>query len=91
MPLAGPLGALMPLADPVVDWGALLKVLWTALLAGVGVTAVFAFAILGAARTVELRRDGHAVAAGAYAALTTVALLAVAASLVIGIVVMAHK
>lgn len=79
------------LADPVVDWGALLEVLWTSLLAGIGVTAAFAFAILGATRAVELRRDGHRVAAGLYGVAMTVSLVVVGASLVFGIVVMADK
>ncbi len=75
-------------ADPVVDWAALVDVLWTSLLAGIGVTAAFAFAILGAARAVELRRDGRAAAAGLYAVAMTASLIVVAGSLVFGIVVM---
>ena len=46
----------MPLADAVVDWGALLEVVWTSLLGGIGVTAIFAVAILGATRAVDLRQ-----------------------------------
>ena len=79
------------LADAVVDWGALLEVVWTALVGGIGVTALFAFAMLGATRAVDLRRDDNAAAAGAYAVLTVVALTAVAVAVVLGILVMTQK
>jgi len=79
------------LADPVVDWAGVLEVVWSSLLAGVGVTAVFALGILGATRAMDLRRDGHAAAAGAYVALTAVAFAGVAAAVVFGIVVMTQK
>lgn len=79
------------LADAVVDWGALLKVVWTSLVGGIGVAAIFAIAILGATRAVDLREDGNAAAAGAYAVLTAVALAAVAVAVVFGILVMTQK
>ena len=80
-----------PLADPVVEWSAVLDVVWTSLLAGVGVTAAFALAILGATRTAEMRRGGHAVAAGAYLALLALSLAGVAAAVIFGSVVMTQK
>ena len=46
------------LADPVVDWGDLLDVVWTALLGGIGVTAAFAVALYGAVRATDARRNG---------------------------------
>lgn len=79
------------LADAVVDWGALLEVVWTALVGGIGVTATFAFAILGATRAVDLRQAGNGAAAGAYAVLTAAALTAVAVAVVLGILVMTQK
>ena len=79
------------LADPVVDWAALLDVLWTSLLAGIGVTAAFAFAILSATRAFELRRDGHASSAGLYAVAMTVSLIVVVGALVFGIVIMVDE
>lgn len=80
-----------PLADPVVEWSAVFHVVWASLLAGIGVTAAFALAILGATRAVEMRRDGHAVAAGAYLVLLALALAVVAGAVVFGIVVMTQK
>ena len=79
------------IADPVVDWGALLEVVWTSLLGGIGVTAMFAVAIFGATRAIDLRQNGNGAAAGAYGALTAVALLAVAVAVVFGLLVMTQK
>jgi len=78
-------------AAPVVDWGALFEVVWSALVAGVGVTGVFALGILGATRAVDLRRDGHGPAAGLYALLMALAFAGVLAAVVFGIVVMTQK
>jgi hypothetical protein len=67
--LAGhaPLGAL-------VDWGALGKVVWVSLVAGVGVTAVFSFAVLGAARASDSRRARRPRVAVAYTAFSLLCL-----------------
>ncbi len=75
----------------VVDGDALLEVLWVALAAGVGVTGVFGVAILGATLAIDLRRDGHLVQAVIFGAVGAVALAAVAAAIVWGIVVMTEK
>ena len=82
---------MLPAADSVVDWGALLDVVIYSLGAGIGVTAIFALSILGATRAVDLRRDGHVAEAVAYAALMLVAFAAVAAAVVGGILVMTQK
>jgi hypothetical protein len=79
------------IADQVVDWGALLEVVWSSLLAGIGVTAIWAVAILGATRAIDTRHNGNAVAATAYWVLTAIALVAVGVSVVFGIVVMTQK
>ena len=79
------------IADAVMDWGALLEVVWISLLGGIGVTAIFAVAILGATRAMDLRQNGNGVAAGAYGVLTAVALVAVAVAVVLGIIVMTQK
>jgi hypothetical protein len=79
------------LASDIVDWGTLGKVALASLVAGVGVTLVFSLAIVGAARFADMRRDGRAVEAGAYAVLLAVSLAAVGAAVVVGIIVMAKK
>jgi hypothetical protein len=47
----------------LVDVKALLKVVWVSLVAGVGVTAAFSLAVLGATRAGELRRNERSSAA----------------------------
>jgi hypothetical protein len=72
----------------VVDWDALLQVIWVSLLAGVGVTAAWAFAIVGATRSVEHGRDGRLVGAVAYATIGVVGFALVMAAIVFGIVIL---
>jgi hypothetical protein len=78
-----------PLA--AVDWDALLQVVWVSILTGIGVTAVFAIAIYGATRAVDLSRDGRVAEAGLFAAVSIAALIAVGAAVVFAIVVMTDK
>jgi hypothetical protein len=75
----------------VVDWSALLEVVWSAAAAGLGVTCVFAIAVLGATRAVDLQRDGRVSEAAIYGVLTAIALAAFAGAVVLGIIVMTSK
>jgi len=79
------------LADSVIDWAALLNVLWASVLGGVGVTATFSLTLLGVTRAVDLRRDGRLAAAGAYAALAAVCGVVVVGSVIFGVIVMTSK
>ena len=72
----------------IVDVGDLIQVVWVSLAAGLGVTAAFAVAIVGASRAVELGRDGRAPEAGIFAIVGVVAVAAVVAAIVFGIVVL---
>ena len=74
-----------------IDWDALLDVLWTAVLGGLGVTAAYGVAILGVTRAVDFSRDGRSLEATAYAVLGVVAMVAVVGSVVFGIVVLTSK
>jgi uncharacterized membrane protein len=74
----------------VVEWGDLGKVVVASLVAGVGVTTVFAISIHGAVRFVDSRRDGRPLEAWGYATLTTVSLLVCVTALVLGIIVMSR-
>ena len=76
-----------PLAT-VVDWEGILDVVIVSIVAGIGVTAVFAVAILGATRVMDMTRDGRTVEAGGYAVLAVLAFAVVIASAVFGIVIM---
>lgn len=79
------------LAEAVVDWGALLSVLWASALGGIGVTAAFAIALYGAVRAVDARRGGQLPLAYGYWTLMTMALALVLAGVAFGVLVMTSK
>ncbi len=78
-----------PLAT--VNVGALLKLIYSSLIAGVSVAVVFSLAIYGATRAGDKRRAGRGDRAGGYAALGTAALVLSIAIVVVGLVLVAHK
>jgi hypothetical protein len=73
----------------IVDWDALLQVLWVSLLAGVGVTAAYALGLLGASRALESGRDGRVAEAAIFAVVGVVGFAAFVAAIVFGIVILA--
>jgi hypothetical protein len=79
---------LIPLAE-IVDWEALLDTGLAALIAGVGVAFTFSLAILGASRFIEASRDQRTIEAGAFALLGVVGLVATAAAIAGGVIVIA--
>jgi len=81
----------MPPIAEIVSGHDLLQVVWASLIAGIGVTAAYAFAILGAARAVDLTRSGRSGEAVVFGVLCAIALAAVAAAVVYGIVIMTTK
>ncbi|HEY1595964.1 MAG TPA: hypothetical protein VGF74_11255 [Thermoleophilaceae bacterium] len=78
-------------ADPVVDWATLGKVIAAALVAGIGVTAAFSIAVLGATRSVEMRRSQRGLESGAFAVLAVLGAAVCVGAIVGGIVVMSQK
>lgn len=72
-----------------MDWEALLDTGLAALISGVGVAFTFSLAILGASRFIEASRDQRTIEAGAFALLGIVALVATAAVIAGGIIVIA--
>ena len=64
--------------------------IWVSLAAGIGVTAVYGLAIVGATRAIELGRAGRSGEAALFGALGVVAMAAVVAAVVLGIVVLAQ-
>jgi hypothetical protein len=72
----------------IVDTHALLQVVWVSLLAGVGVTAAYGVALLGATRAIELARDGRGGVAVGYAFAGVVGLAIVLGAIVFGIVIL---
>ena len=76
----------------IVDTSALWQTIVAAFVAGVGTTLVFSLAILGAARFAEASRDGRSGSGGASSARSRVlGLLATAAAIVVGVIVMTTK
>ena len=79
------------IADSVVEWDLILQVIWAALGAGIAVTIAVSFAILGAARAADARRDGDTLDTIFYSALFVLGLTACIAAMVLGVVVMTAK
>ena len=75
----------------IVDWKTLGEVALASFLAAVGVALAFSFAVVGATRMVDMRRDGRAIEAGAYAALMIIGLAACGAAVAFGVIVMTTK
>ena len=81
----------LPIADDVVEWDLLLQVIYAALGAGVAVTIAVSFAILGAQRAADARRDGDRVDQFIFSVIVLLGMAACAAAVVLGIVVMTSK
>ena len=71
-----------------IDWDAMLTVIWSSLLAGIGATAAYGLAILGGNRAVELGRSGRLGVAAVYGLIGALGAAMVVASIVFGIVVL---
>jgi hypothetical protein len=74
-----------------IDPRLLLKVLYTSVIAGVGVSVIFSFAILGVVRSNEMRRVARSGAATGYAILAAVGLILTAAMIVYGLILLGRK
>jgi len=74
-----------------IDTAALLKMLYSSLLASLLVAVVFSTALLGAIRASDMRRAGRGGAATAYAVLAAVGVLIAGGVIVYGLVLIARK
>jgi hypothetical protein len=80
------------LATSVIDWEALGDVILYSLVAGVAIPAIYALAVLGAARSTDPhRRDRGGIVATLYALLAVIGGLACLAAIGYGIYLMANK
>jgi len=75
----------------IVETKELFDTVVASLVAGIGVTTVFAILIFGVSRSADMVRDERPVAAMAAGGLAVVALAVVTAAIVLGIVVMTQK
>ena len=74
-----------------VDGHLLWQVVWVSVLAGVGISALFSFVIVGAARAGEARRAGRGGAALGYAGFAVLAFALFAVGVVLGVQTMIEK
>jgi hypothetical protein len=74
-----------------VDGHLLWQVVWVSLLAGVGISVLFSFVILGTVRAGDARRAGRGGAAVAYVVLGVAAFALFAAGVVLGVQAMVEK
>jgi hypothetical protein len=72
----------------IVDWDALLTVVWASVAAGIGVTSAYGLVILGITRAVDLSRDGRVGEAVLFGVVGAVGIVTVFAAIVFGIVVL---
>jgi hypothetical protein len=75
----------------IVEGKELLQTVIASVVAGVGVTVIFSFAIWGVARFVELSRSERPLAASAAASVAALALACTGAAVVVGIIAMTGK
>jgi chromate transport protein ChrA len=78
-------------AGDVVDWGALLEVVYQALAAGLGVALAFSVAVAGSTRFADEVRESRMTRAAFYGVVAVVGLLICLAAITMGIVVMTQK
>jgi hypothetical protein len=81
----------MDLTATIVEWGELGKTVVAAAVSGICVAGIFSLGVFGAARWIELQRQGRAVASAGAAALTIIALGAFTIAIVLGLIVMTDK
>jgi hypothetical protein len=74
-----------------VDAGLLWHVVWVSLVAGVAISALFSFVIVGAARAGDARRGGRDGAAMAYATLALLTFAVFAVGVVVGVQAIVQK
>ena len=74
-----------------VEVSTLFEVVWTSLLAGVGITVVYSLVIYGSSQAAEARRNGRGLAATGHAILAAVAMAGVLLSIVFALTVILDK
>jgi hypothetical protein len=75
----------------VVETKALLDTVIVSMIAGIGITAVFAILIFGVTRSADMVRDDRRLLATAAGTLAAIAFLVVATAIFLGIIVMTRK
>jgi len=79
------------LADAIVDWATIGKIVAYSLVIGVGATAAFAVAVHGITRVADMRRAERGPEATAYALLAIAGVAVSAGAVAFGVIVMTRK
>jgi hypothetical protein len=82
---------MFPLADPVIDWATLGKVVAASLVVGIGVIGAYGLAVLGTTRSIEMRRSRRDAEAALYGVMGVVGAAICVGAIVGGIIVMSSK
>jgi hypothetical protein len=82
---------MIPLAGEIVDWDALLKVVYQAVAAGLGVTLAFSLAVAGSTRFADDIRDKRPTRAMFFGAVAVLGVIVCLAAVAFGIIVMTQK
>jgi len=80
-----------PVLAQIVDIETLWQAIWSAAVAGVGVSVVFAFTVVGVTRSGDSRRENRMGASLAYGLLALAGMLGTAGSIVYAIVLITSK
>ena len=75
----------------IIDTHAAWQAIWTATVAGVGITIVFSLGVLGATRSTDMRRNDEPAQAVVFAALALLALAATIGAIVYAITLITTK
>jgi len=79
------------MSGAAVNVGSLVKMLYSSLVAGISVALIFSIVILGAIRSIDMRRANRGGASAAYAVLATFGILLATGVVVYGLVLIARK
>ena len=74
-----------------IDAGLLVQVVWTSLLAGVGVTTIFSLLVYAGARAGEARRDGDSTSAAVFGGIAMLMFLVFIGAVGLGVTIMLQK
>jgi hypothetical protein len=74
-----------------IEWNVLRDVVLASAGGGIGASIAFSLVVFGATRSADLRREGHALAAGVFVGIAVLAFAAVIAGIVFGITILTSK
>jgi hypothetical protein len=79
------------MSSAAIDTHLLLRVMYTAFIAGVGASLVFSLTVYGVVRSNEMRREQRSIAAASYGLIGAIGLALTLALIVYGMILLARK